>query len=96
MPTYISLVSYTSEGARNMKDSPERLEQAREAMREAGGELKDFYLTLGHYDAVVVGEAPDDATYARVIIRIVGQGAVQVETLKAFTEDEYREIVAAL
>ena len=33
MPTYITLISYTQEGIRNIKDSPARLEKARKAIR---------------------------------------------------------------
>lgn len=30
-----------------------------------GAELKQWYLVLGQYDAVVVAEAPDDETIAK-------------------------------
>lgn len=96
MPTYITLISYTQEGIANMKDSPNRLEQAKQAIKAAGGEMKAFYLTLGRFDAVSIGEAPNDETYARVILTLAGAGAIRTETLRAFTEDEYRKIVAAL
>lgn len=96
MPTYITLLRYTREGIENMKESPERLEQANEVTRSMGGEPIAFYLTMGHYDAVYVFEAPDDAAAARGIITNAMAGAVRTETLRAFDEDEYREIVEQL
>ena len=96
MPTYISLANYTQQGISNMKESPARLEAAKQAMAAAGIELKAFYLTLGRYDSVVIAEAPDAQTAAKVILALGMQGNVRTETLRAFTEDEYREIIAAL
>jgi len=96
MPTYITLIRYTQQGVETMKESPARLDRAKEAVKAAGGELKAFYLTLGHYDALAISEAPSDEAYATTIMAIAAAGAVRTETLRAFTEDEYREIIAAL
>lgn len=96
MPTYISLVSYTQKGIENIKESPARLGRVKAAMKAAGGEFKAFYLTMGHYDMVVISEAPNDEVYATTMLAIGATGAVRSETLKAFTEDEYRKIIAAI
>ena len=45
---------------------------------------------------VVVDEAPDEETVARLALAIRAGGAIRTETLRAFTEDEYRKIIAAL
>jgi len=41
-------------------------------------------------------DAPDDAALARFVLRLSSTGAVSTKTMKAFTEDEYRSIMAAL
>ena len=51
---------------------------------------------MGRYDLVCVIEAPDDETYARGMLTLGSQGNVSTETLKAFSEDQYRKIVASL
>ncbi len=79
-----------------MKESPARLEAAKQAFRAAGGEMKAFYLTLGDFDAVVVSEAPNNETAARVALGIAGLGSVRTTTVAAFTEEEYRRIIAGL
>ena len=96
MPTYISLLRYTQKGAENMKESPARLDAAKELFKSMGAELKSFHLVMGQYDAVVIAEAPDDETVAKLVLSIGSLGAVRTETLRAYTEDEYRNIIAAL
>lgn len=96
MSTYVTLLSFTQEGVANIKESPSRLDQAKAAIKAAGGELKAFYLTLGRFDAVVISEAPSDEVFAATILAIAAAGAVRTETLKAFTESEYRKIIAAI
>ena len=66
------------------------------AFKAMGGELNQFYLVMGRYDMVVIGEAPDDETAAKLALAIGSQGAIRTETLRAFTEEEYRTIISAL
>ncbi len=96
MATYISLLRYTQQGVEAMKESPARLDAAKEVFREMGAELKEFYMAMGQYDAVVISEAPDPETVAKLVLMIGGQGAIRTETLRVFPENEYREIIAAL
>jgi uncharacterized protein with GYD domain len=42
-----------------------------------------------------VAEAPDEQTLAKLVLRIGAQGNIRTETLPAFREEEYREIIAA-
>jgi uncharacterized protein with GYD domain len=96
MPTYIIMVSYTQKGVENIKESPARLDAAKKAFQAMGAELKQFYLVMGQYDAVIVSEGPDDETAAKLALAVGSLGNVRTETLRAFTEDEYRKIVTAL
>ena len=96
MPTYVTLLRYTQKGIESIKDGPARLEAARKGFSAAGGSLKSFYLTNGRYDAVVISEFPDDQAMARAALAGGSQGFVRTETLRAFTEDEYRKIIASL
>jgi uncharacterized protein with GYD domain len=96
MPTYITLFRWSQQGIEEVKDSPARLEKAKQLFRQFGSEIKAFYLVMGQYDAVAVSEAPDDETMARIALAAGAQGRIRSETLRAFTEDEYRQIIAAL
>jgi uncharacterized protein with GYD domain len=96
MARYIILCNYTQKGVENIKQSPVRLDAAKKAFQGMGGELKEFYLVLGRYDMVVVADVPDDETAAKLALAIGSGGALRSETLRAFTEDEYRKIISAL
>jgi len=93
MAVFISLLKYTAQGIRDIKGSPGRLDEAREKLAAIGVTLKDFYLTMGEYDAVVVIDAPDVATAARGLLATGAQGNVSTTTLAALTEDEFRSVV---
>lgn len=96
MPTYIMLSRFTQQGLQNIKDAPARLDAAKQTLKGLGAKLKDFYLVVGQYDAVVVIEAPDDATAATASLAIGSLGNIRIETLRAFNEDEYRDLIGAL
>jgi uncharacterized protein with GYD domain len=96
MPTYIALLRWTSQGLQSIKQSPSRLDAARKGFEAAGVKMKAFYMVTGRYDMVTINEAPDDAAMAKAILSVASRGSVQTETLRAFTEDEYRKIIAGL
>ena len=96
MPTYVALVRWTNQGLQNVKQSPSRLDAARKAFEAGGAKLKDFYMVMGQYDMVFVAEASDDATLAKAVLNLTSKGNVQTETLRAFTEDEYKKILSGV
>jgi len=96
METYVILGNYTQEGVRKIKESPARIEAARRAVEGAGGKFLGWYLTMGRYDFVVITQAPDAKTAASVLLVIVAQGNSRTETLRALTEEEFKEVVAGL
>lgn len=96
MATYISLIKYTENGMANIKESPARLDSAKKLFQSMGAELKQWFLVLGEYDAVVISEGPDDDTVAKLLLTIGALGNIKTVTFRAFTEAEYRKIIASL
>jgi uncharacterized protein with GYD domain len=96
MPTYVMLANWTDQGARQVKESPKRVEAAKKALLEMGGEFRSLYMTMGDYDLIVIYEAPDDAVAARFTLLLGEMGSVRTRTLKAFPEAAYREIINSL
>jgi uncharacterized protein with GYD domain len=96
MATYISLIKFTPQGITKVQEGPARLDAGKETLRRFGSELRAFYLTMGRYDIVTISEAPDDLAAAKVALSVGAAGNVSTETLRAFSEEEYREIVASL
>jgi uncharacterized protein with GYD domain len=96
MPTYITLARWTPQGIQNIKESPARLEAFKQLVKSAEGEVKSFYMVTGQYDIVTITSAPNDDVMAKVALATASKGGIKTETLRAFTEDEYRKIIAAL
>ena len=96
MTTYVILGSWTDQGVRAIKDLPRRLDATKAALKEMGGEVKSFHMTMGDHDFVVMAEAPDDAVCARFVLTLGAMGFVRTKTLKAFPEAAFREIVKTL
>ena len=96
MASYIVLVRFTQQGIKNIKESPARIDAAKKAFRAMGAEMKQWYLVTGQYDAVVIAEAPNDETMAKIALGVGSLGNVQTETLRAFAEDEFRAMIAKL
>jgi uncharacterized protein with GYD domain len=96
MTTYVMLTKWTEKGMVNVKDSPKRLDAAKKALRDMGGEFKSIFMTMGDYDLVAIYEAPDDAVAARFTLILGMLGNVRTTTLKAFPEAAYREIINSL
>jgi uncharacterized protein with GYD domain len=96
MAKYVVLMNWTDQGAKNVKDSPSRLDAARAAAKKMGASISDFYMTMGAFDLLIVVDAPDDETMAKYILATGMAGNVHTTTLKAFSEDSYRKILAGL
>ena len=96
MAKFITLVKYTSKGIENIKDSPNRLDAVKQLCEHMGANVDAFYLTMGRYDIILIVDAPNPETVAKIILSISSKGAVSTETLQAFSEEEYRKIISEL
>jgi uncharacterized protein with GYD domain len=96
MPTYILLMNLTDQGAKKIKDAPERVKTTIKAAEAAGSKTKEFYLTMGEYDYVAITESPSDEAAMVQLAAIAAAGNVKTKTLKAFSLDEFEEIVNKL
>ena len=96
MATYFILINWTDQGIKNVKDSPKRVDAARKAVKDIGGDLKSFYMLQGSYDAVLIIEMPNDETLAKFLLKTGSLGNVRTSTMRAYTETEYRKIIGDL
>ncbi len=96
MPKYISLVTYTQKGIENIKESADRFDAFKQLCESMGAKVEGFYLTMGRYDLLVIVDAPDSETIAKLFLTTASKGAVSSETLQAFSEEEYRKIISEL
>jgi len=93
--TFISLVNFTDQGIRSIKESPERA-TAFKAMAERGGvAVKAIYYTVGNYDMVLIGEGSDEAVTA-ALLKVGSLGNVRSQTLRGFSIEEMRKIISTI
>ena len=95
MPHYIVLANFTDEGIRTIRDLPKQGEANTQRMAAAGITVQRFF-TLGQYDAVTLVEAPNDEVMATLVLAIGSQGNFRSTTLKAFTDDEFSQLIERL
>ena len=97
MPTYVSLLKFTDQGIRNVRDTVERGDRTIELAQEKyGGKVEVTYWTLGPYDIVVIFEAPDDESATGYLLELGSLGNVRSTTLRAYNREEMRGIIERL
>lgn len=96
MATYVTLATLTDQGIRTMKDLARRFQNADQTFESFGARIEEIFLLLGAYDYVVISEAPDDESIAKVMLAIGGQGNVRTQTFRAFRRDETLRLVEGI
>ncbi len=95
MTTFVSLLTFTDQGLRNIKDSPERLRAFETMAEKLGVKMKGAYYTVGEYDMVVITEGADDAATA-ALLKVSSLGNVRSRTLRGFSVDEMKKIIGKM
>lgn len=93
MAIFVTLYNFTDQGARNIKDSPKRLNTAIKAFEVKGGKLLGAYYMVGEYDLIIIAEIEDDRVGLAHTLETVSMGNVRSKTLLAYTPKEFAEII---
>ena len=93
MPHYVLLMNWTDQGVARFRESVDRADAARSALKEKGIDLTDIYWTIGAYDLVCIAEAPDDSTLSAALLALGAQGNLRTTTLRGFSTDEFRDVI---
>ncbi|HSF21917.1 MAG TPA: GYD domain-containing protein [Burkholderiales bacterium] len=93
MATFISLVNFTDQGIRGVKDSPKRAEAFKATAKKLGVTVRELYWTVGRYDVVVVMEGDDEAVTS-TLLKVGSLGNVRSETLRAFSAADMGRILS--
>jgi uncharacterized protein with GYD domain len=89
MATFIMLSNLTDEGAKTVKQKPERIKEVNQEIERLGARVTGQYAVLGPYDFVNIVEAKDSATIVRVAAELASRGSVKLLTLTAIPIDEF-------
>ncbi len=96
MSNYVILMKLTDQGAKTIKDAPGRVEAGIKAYEKMGGKIIGFYVVMGEYDYVAIGEAPSDEVATTFALGLGSLGNVRTTTLRAFTKEEFAAMVKKL
>jgi len=93
MARYVSLIRFTDQGARALKNSAARAEGFRKAAVEAGVTVESQLWTAGACDGVLILSG-DEKKILRCLAQLAALGNVRTETLRAFDAEEFRGIAS--
>jgi uncharacterized protein with GYD domain len=96
MPTYVSLLNWTEQGIRNVRDTLDRADRAAEVAEKHGARFEQLYWTVGPYDIVAVIEAPDEESATAFLLEVGSAGNVRTTTLRAYNREEMSGILGRL
>jgi uncharacterized protein with GYD domain len=96
MAMYLSLLQFTDQGIRNVKDSIERAAAATAAAEKMGAKITDAFWTMGAYDVVLLLDAPNDETVSAFSLKLGSLGNVKSHTMRAFRREEMEGILAKI
>jgi uncharacterized protein with GYD domain len=96
MPTYITLANYTNQGIKNIKESVKAGEESVKTAEKMGEKIIGFYHIMGEYDVIVISECSGDEVAVAGSIMASSDGSVRTKTLRAFTPEEFSEMIKKL
>ena len=96
MATYATLYNFTDQGLKAVKESPGRVKAAIQAADAAGMKVIAVYYTQGPYDMVVISESADEKAAAAFALATASMGNVTSMTMRAWSPDEFEEIVGMM
>jgi len=93
MARYVSLLRFTPQGVKNLKQSPARAAAFCKVAEKAGVQVEAQLWTAGAYDGILILSAASEVKALNAIARLVATGNVSTETLQAFDAKEFAAIV---
>jgi len=91
MPTFIVTGNYTQQAMKNLIDNPkDREEGVREMIEALGGKIKDYYLTTGEHDFVLIAQMKSaESLIPGLMVTAAAGTATNIRTAQAFTGADF-------
>jgi uncharacterized protein with GYD domain len=94
MAHFVTLINWTDQGIRNVKDTHKRADAFKSAAKEFGCTVKELLWTQGQYDLITIIEAPDEIAASALMLSVGKLGNIHGQSLRAFTASEFEKILA--
>lgn len=96
MPTFVVLGTWTQKRMETIKDLPENIQASRPVFESYGVKIHTIIFTLGRYDLVAIGEAPNAEAITKALLSWSQRGLLRTETLTGFPAEQMIELVNAI
>jgi uncharacterized protein with GYD domain len=96
VPNYVVLYRFTSDGAKNIRDTIKRAGAIRQQNAAAGFKIHQVFWLQGPYDMVAIVEAPNEETMMGAMLNVVAAGNVTSLTMRAYDATEMSRILATV
>ncbi len=96
MPTYVSLLKMTPDGAKDIKGLPGRFNDFRKNLEKAKGRLIGAYALMGNYDYLAIVDVPDDTAAVSLALKVAQRGTSTTQTMRAIPMEEFVKLVESL
>jgi uncharacterized protein with GYD domain len=93
MPRYLTLITFTEQGIREIKKTVKRADDFRKSVEAAGGNVLSQYWAMGEADGCVVFEAPDEEQGAALLLALAQKGNVRTRTMQVYDAGEYAQVL---
>jgi uncharacterized protein with GYD domain len=93
MPIYVILGNWTQKRIETIKNLPEGMKEGIKTFESYGVKIKQLVFTMGRYDVVAIGEAPDEEAMTKALLSWGSQGLLRTETLTGFSPEKMVELV---
>jgi len=90
MPKYLTVASFTAEGAKGLlkEGGTARRAAVEKMIKGLGGKLEGFYFAFGDNDAYTISDGLDNAGAAALSLAVCASGAVRTKTIVLLTPEE--------
>ena len=95
MPKYLIEANYLSEGMSGLikEGGTRRRAAVDELFQSLGGEVEAMYYAFGDKDVFIIGDLPDNASAAALVIRVNAAGVTSCKTIVLLTAQEVDQAV---
>ena len=87
------LYRFTTEGAKNIRETVKRARQTREQTEKRGFKVQALLWTQGPYDLVSIVDAPSEEAMMGAMANVVAAGNVSSTTMRAFDDKEMEAVL---
>ncbi len=93
MAKYIIISTLTDEGAKTLKENPERVKEVNSELKEMGINVLEQYVVLGNFDFLNIIEADDDTAVTKGVVELLSRGSIRTTTYRVIPVNDFIESI---